>query len=221
MSKKDLHTASLAANDAVTDALFREAGIIRAYTWDELFDCMNAFNSSLLPEGDKVLIITDGGGAGVMASDAVGDMGMELADLSSEVHDKMRKDLPPIISVANPIDLTGSATSVEYLYALEQTIDDPNVDSITYIIIHTPPAINVYDLMAGLKPYAKTIKKTITFCAIGGKEADYIKEELEQMNFPFYPTPARSVYAIMKLNEYAEYLRAHGQKLPVIREIPK
>ena len=215
------HTASLAANDAVTDALFREAGIIRAYTWDELFDCMNAFNSSLLPEGDKVLIITDGGGAGVMASDAVGDMGMELADLSSEVHDKMRKDLPPIISVANPIDLTGSATSVEYLYALEQTIDDPNVDSITYIIIPTPPAINVYDLMAGLKPYAKTIKKTITFCAIGGKEADYIKEELEQMNFPFYPTPARSVYAIMKLNEYAEYLRAHGQKLPVIREIPK
>ncbi|MHA1354750.1 MAG: CoA-binding protein, partial [Candidatus Heimdallarchaeota archaeon] len=215
------HTASLAANDAVTDALFKEAGIIRTYTWDELFDCMNAFNSSLLPEGDNVLVITDGGGAGVMASDAIGEMGMELAELSPKVHEKMRADLPPIISVANPIDLTGSATSVEYLYALEQTIDDPNVDAITYIIIPTPPAINVYDLMEGLKPYAKTIKKTIVFCAIGGKEADYIKEELETMNFPFYPTPARSVYAIQKLLEYSEYLKAHGQKLPVLREVPK
>jgi len=107
------------------------------------------------------------------------------------------------------------------LYALEQTIDDPNVDAITYIIIPTPPAINVYDLMEGLKPYAKTIKKTIVFCAIGGKEADYIKEELETMNFPFYPTPARSVYAIQKLIEYSEYLKAHGQKLPVLREVPK
>ncbi|HUT81507.1 MAG TPA: CoA-binding protein [Candidatus Bathyarchaeia archaeon] len=215
------HTASLAANDAVTDSLFKEAGIVRTYTWDELFDCMNAFNSSLLPEGNRVLVITDGGGAGVMASDAIGERGLVLADLSPEIYEKMRNDLPPIISVANPIDLTGSATAKEYLYALEQTIDDPNVDAITYIIIPTPPAINVYDLMEGLKPYAKTMKKTITFCAIGGKEASYIKEKLEQMNFPFYPTPARSIYAIKKMTEYSEYLKAHGQKLPVLREIPK
>jgi len=215
------HTASLAANDAVTDALFKEVGIIRAYTWDELFDCMNAFNSSYLPKGRRVLIITDGGGAGVMASDAVGELGLELAELSPKVHEKMRKDLPPIISVANPIDLTGSATAKEYLYALEQTVDDPNVDSITYIIIPTPPAINVYELMEGLKPYAKSIKKTITFCAIGGKEAIYIREELEKMNFPFYPTPARAVYAIDKLTEYADYLQAHGTELPVLRATPE
>ncbi|MGC9778265.1 MAG: CoA-binding protein [Candidatus Heimdallarchaeota archaeon] len=215
------HTASLAANDAVTDALFKEAGIIRAYTWDELFDCMNAFNSTLLPDGNRVLIITDGGGAGVMASDVVGELEMELAELSTNIYKKMREDLPPIISVANPIDLTGSATAKEYLYALEQTIDDPNVDSITYIIIPTPPAINVKDLMEGLKPYAKTINKTITFCAIGGAEAVYIREELEQMNFAFYPTPYRSVYALKKLTEYADYLKDHGQKLPVLRETPK
>ncbi|NHJ40383.1 MAG: CoA-binding protein [Asgard group archaeon] len=219
------HTASLAANDTVTDALFREAGIIRAYTWDELFDCMNAFNSSLLPEGDNVLIITDGGGAGVMASDAVGELGLQLADLTQEVHDNIRNGLPAglrdIISIANPIDLTGSATAKEYLLSLEHSLKDPNVDSITYIIIPTPPAINVKDLMEGLKPYAKTISKTITFCAIGGAEAVYIREELEQMNFPFYPTPARSVYAIRKLTEYATYLKSHEEKLPVIREIPQ
>jgi acyl-CoA synthetase (NDP forming) len=219
------HTASLAANDAVTDALFKEAGIIRVYTWDELFDCMNAFNSSLLPLGDRVLIITDGGGAGVMASDAVGELGMELSELSQEIRDKIKEDLPrglrDIISVANPIDLTGSATAKEYLISLEHSLKDPNVDSITYIIIPTPPAINVKDLMEGLKPYAKRINKTITFCAIGGAEAVYIREELEQMNFPFYPTPARSVYAIKKLTEYAEFLEYYNQKLPVIREIPK
>jgi acyl-CoA synthetase (NDP forming) len=219
------HTASLAANDAVTDALFREAGIIRAYTWDELFDCMNAFNSSLLPEGDNVLIITDGGGAGVMASDAVGELGLQLADMTPEIHDKIKEDLPPglrdIISIANPIDLTGSATAKEYLISLEHSLKDPKVNSITYIIIPTPPAINVKDLMEGLKPYAKTINKTITFCAIGGAEAVYIREELERMNFPFYPTPARSVYAIDKLTEYAEFLRSHGEKLPVIRELPE
>jgi acyl-CoA synthetase (NDP forming) len=219
------HTASLAANDAVTDALFREAGIIRAYTWDELFDCMNAFNSSLLPEGDKVLIITDGGGAGVMASDAVGELGLQLADLTPEIHDKIKGDFPEglrdIISVANPIDLTGSATAYEYIISLKHSLQDANVDSITYIIIPTPPAIDVKELMESLKPYAKTINKTITFCAIGGAEAVYIREELEQMNFAFYPTPARSVYAIQKLTEYAEYLKSHGQKLPVIRKKPE
>ena len=133
----------------------------------------------------------------------------------------MKEDLPPYFSVANPIDLTGSATAKEYLYALEQTINDPAVDSITFIIIPTPPAINVKELMEGLKPYAKSINKTVTFCAIGGEEALYIREELEQMNFPFYPTPARSVYGIGILTEYADYLRTHGQELPVIRETPK
>ncbi len=215
------HTASLAANDAVTDALFKEAGIVRVYTWDELFDCMVAFNSSLLPEGNRVLIITDGGGAGVMASDCVGELGLELAEISPHIHAKMREDLPAFFSVENPIDLTGSATAKEYIYSLEQTKDDPNIDSITYIIIPTPPAINVKDLMEGLKPYAKTINKTITFCALGGAEAVYIREELEKMNFPFYPTPARAVYGIDKLTEYADYLRDHGVKLPIIREIPK
>ncbi len=215
------HTASLAANDDVTEALFKEAGIIRAYTWDNLFDCMKAFNSTLLPKGNQVLVITDGGGAGVMASDAIGLLGLELADLSPEIEKKMKEDLPPYFSVANPIDLTGSATAKEYLYALEQTINDPAVDSITFIIIPTPPAINVKELMEGLKPYAKSINKTVTFCAIGGEEALYIREELEQMNFPFYPTPARSVYGIGILTEYADYLRTHGQELPVIRETPK
>ncbi|MFW9923070.1 MAG: acetate--CoA ligase family protein [Candidatus Thorarchaeota archaeon] len=215
------HTASLAANDDVTDALFKEAGIVRAYTWDQLFDCMNAFNSSLLPEGDRVLVITDGGGAGVMASDAIGSLGLTLATLTPEIENKMKQDLPPFFSVSNPIDLTGSATAQEYIYALEQTIGDSAVDAITYIIIPTPPAIDVKALMEGLKPYAKTMNKTITFCAIGGAEAEYIKEELEQMNFPFYPTPHRSVYAIKKLTEYANYIRAHGQKLPIIRKIPK
>jgi acyl-CoA synthetase (NDP forming) len=75
--------------------------------------------------------------------------------------------------------------------------------------------------MEGLQPYAKKMNKTITFCAIGGAEAEYIREELEKMNFPFYPTPARSVYAIKKLTEYSLYLKSHGQKLPVIREVPK
>jgi len=215
------HTASLAANDAVTDALFREVGIIRVYTWDELFDCMVAFNSSLLPEGNRVLIITDGGGAGVMASDSVGELGLELAEISPAIHSKMKEELPAFFSVENPIDLTGSATAKEYIYTLKQTIDDPNIDSITYIIIPTPPAIDVKELMEGLKPFAKTINKTITFCALGGAEAIYIREELEQMNFPFYPTPARAVYGIDKLTEYADYLRDHGQKLPIIREIPK
>ncbi|MEA2071564.1 MAG: CoA-binding protein [Asgard group archaeon] len=215
------HTASLAANDDVTDALFREAGIIRVYTWDELFDCMNAFNGSYLPKGKRTLVITDGGGAGVMASDAIGLHNLELAKISPNIMKKMREDLPSYFSVSNPIDLTGSATAEQYLYALEKIAEDPAIDSITYIIIPTPPALNVKELMKGLKPFAKSINKTITFCAIGGAEADYIKEELEKMNFAFYPTPARSVYAIRKLTDYANYLRNHEAELPIIRKKPE
>jgi acetyl coenzyme A synthetase (ADP forming)-like protein len=213
------HTASLAANDDVTEALFKEAGIIRAYTWDDLFDCMLAFNGSVLPKGDRTLIITDGGGAGVMASDAIGLLDLELAELSSEVKSKMESDLPSYYSVANPIDLTGSATADQYIYALEQTINDPNIDSIVYIIIPTPPAVDVKALMDGIKPFEKKVKKAITFCAIGGKEADFIREELEKLQFPFYPTPARTVKAIRQLTDYANYLQDHNASFPKIREV--
>ncbi|TFF84993.1 hypothetical protein EU523_00690 [Candidatus Heimdallarchaeota archaeon] len=213
------HTASLAANDDVTEALFKEAGIIRAYTWDDLFDCMLAFNGSVLPKGDRTLIITDGGGAGVMASDAIGLLDLELAELSSEVKSKMESDLPSYYSVANPIDLTGSATADQYIYALEQTINDPNIDSIVYIIIPTPPAVDVKALMDGIKPFEKKVKKAITFCAIGGKEADFIREELEKLQFPFYPTPARTVKAIRQLTDYANYLQDHNAPFPKIREV--
>lgn len=204
------HTAALSANDVIVDDLLNDAGIIRVLTWDQLEDCVLVFGTQPLPLGNNVAIVTDGGGAGVMASDMVSDCGLTLAKFSAEVQKKLDDTFPSFYSTGNPIDITGSATAEDYRIALESVYDDPNVDSIVNICIPVIPDLDIEEYIKITKELAKRKEKPFVTALVGGEEADYATAELLKDDLPAFESPGRAVRALGMLTEYTKYLQKHG-----------
>ncbi len=204
------HTAALSSNDAIVDDLLEDAGIIRVITWDQLEDCVLAFGTQPLPLNDRVAIVTDGGGAGVMASDMVSDCNLKLAKFSDDIQKKLDETFPSFYATGNPIDLTGSATAEDYRIALEAIYDDPNVDSIVNLCIPVIPDLDINEYIEITKEIAKRDKKPFVTALVGGDEADHASKELMKEDIPVFPSPGRAVRALGMLTDYTKYLRKHG-----------
>ncbi|MCG3225687.1 MAG: CoA-binding protein [Candidatus Heimdallarchaeota archaeon] len=204
------HTAALSSNDAIVDDLLRDAGIIRVITWDQLEDCVLAFGTQPLPLGDRVAIITDGGGAGVMASDMVSDCNLKLAEFSPEIQNKLDQTFPSFYATENPVDITGSATAEDYRIALETVYDDPNVDSIVNLCVAVIPDLDIDEYINITKELAKRKEKPIATSLIGGEEAVFATKELLKEDIPVFDSPGRAVRALGMLSDYSKYLRKNG-----------
>ena len=133
------HTGALAGADIAYGAAFKRAGVIRAETFEGLFDLATALAMQPLPKGDRVAIITNAGGPGIMAADAVEHAGMEVTTLHPQIADDLREKLPAAASVGNPIDVLGDADPSRYALAVEAAQADPTVDAV--IVILTPQAM--------------------------------------------------------------------------------
>jgi acetyltransferase len=132
------HTGSLAGSEQAYEAAFRQAGVLRAHSLQDLFD--NALAFGYLPplKGDRIAIVTNAGGPGILATDALERAGLRLARFESECIRRLEHFLPDAASAANPIDVLGDARADRYRYAIEQVVGDPNVDGV--MIILTPQA---------------------------------------------------------------------------------
>ena len=130
------HTAALAANDVAVDALFRQTGVIRAETLDEMFDLAAALESQPLPSGRRVAIVTNAGGPGILCSDACEAGGLAVPELSAEVRTQLRTFLPAAASVSNPIDMIASARADSYRKTIETVLPSRDVDAL--IVIYIP-----------------------------------------------------------------------------------
>ena len=128
------HTGTLAGSEAAYDAAFKQCGIIRAGSVQDLFDFARAFARQPLLKGDSIAVITNAGGPGIMASDAVERAGLRLAALSTETKQKLQAQLPPAASVANPVDVLGDALADRYALAIEVVLADPNVDALMVVL---------------------------------------------------------------------------------------
>ncbi|MHA1687601.1 MAG: acetate--CoA ligase family protein [Candidatus Heimdallarchaeaceae archaeon] len=204
------HTAALASNEAVVGDLLKEVGIIRVITWDELQDSVLVFGTQPLPKGDRVAIVTDGGGAGVMAADMVSDCNLKLAKFSPETQKRLDETFPAFYSTSNPIDLTGSATAEDYKIALEAVYDDPNVDSIVNIVIPCIPDLDIHEIIDATKKMAKIKKKPFVTALIGGEEADFATAELLKEDIAVFSSPGKAVRALGMLTDYSRYLQRNG-----------
>ena len=129
------HTGSLAGSDLATAALLEQSGVIREISLKNLFATANAFSTCPIPKGKRVAVITNSGGPGIMATDAVIDQGLEMAKLTEESKDKMRSYLSAVASVKNPVDMIASASLEHYIKSLEIILDDPNVDMVIVIYL--------------------------------------------------------------------------------------
>lgn len=129
------HTGSLAGADKAADALLKQSGVIREFSLKSLFDTAKVFSNCPIPKGNRVAIITNSGGPGIMATDAICEHGMQMAQITDETRNTLKSFLPAAASVKNPIDMIASAPIEHYKQTLETVIADENVDMIMVIYL--------------------------------------------------------------------------------------
>jgi len=140
------HTAALAGSDAAVEALFHQAGVLRARTLEELVDAAALLSSQPLPNGPRVAVITNAGGLGILCADACEAHGLELPALDQRTRSLLAKAVPDEASLANPVDLLGSATGQTYEAVIGPVLSDPNVDAL--VVIFVPPVVAGADEVA-------------------------------------------------------------------------
>jgi len=202
------HTGSVAGRDEIYDAAFKQSGIIRAYGPQDLFDVARAMANQPLPKGDRVAIVTNGGGFGVIATDAVDGYGLKMADFSEKTKRYLKEHLPQIVSKHNPVDLVGDADAERYRLAIDALLEDPNVDEIVVIILFQTPNLQP-DIVGVLAAASDKRQKPILVCTTGGDFAELHTRMLERAGVQVYPSPRRVVRVMATLLEY----RKHREEL--------
>ena len=206
------HTGALAGMDAVYDAAFDRAGILRAYDLDEIFDAVETLAMRPHIGGDRLAIVTNGGGVGVLATDALIGQGGELAQVSDSVLVKLNAVLPPTWSHGNPIDIIGDADGARYTAALEALIGAPEIDAV--LVLNCPTAVasglDGANAVIGAAPH---IGKPILTNWLGAQPAEQARRMFDAANIPTYDTPEKAVRGFMHMVRYRR-----GQD--VLMEVP-
>ncbi len=201
------HTGALAGEDVIYDAAFERAGLERVFEIGEIFDCAELLGRHKIPKGERLGILTNAGGPGVMASDALIASGGALASLSAETKAKLDENLPPQWSHRNPVDVLGDAKSKLVAKAARIMIEDPGLDAL--LVIVTPQAMtNPTAIAREIGEIAAGTTKPILGAWLGGLS---MKEGLKILNdagIPSYATPEQAVKAFMNLVSYSRNLGA-------------
>lgn len=204
------HTGALAGIDAVYDAAFDRAGILRAYDLDEIFDAVETLAHKPRIEGDRLAILTNGGGVGVLATDALIAQGGELAALSAETLAKLNAVLPPTWSHGNPIDVIGDADAARYEAAISALSDTKEADAL--LVLNCPVAVASSLDAARAVAGAKT-KIPVLANWLGSRSAAETREVFDTAGVPAYDTPEKAVRGFMHMVRYHRAQQA-------LREVP-
>ncbi|MGA2330649.1 MAG: GNAT family N-acetyltransferase [Syntrophales bacterium] len=219
------HTGAMMSADIVSDALFRQAGMIRCDTLEELFNTATFLANQPLPKGNKVAVLTNGGGAGIMAVDALSAKGFQFPILSEKTRDELKSFLPPKASYLNPIDTTAAVSPDQYQRALKLLLEE-DIDAV--VVIYIPPMQELFDSMAvAIGQFAPEYrKKGIPIMAsflgfeqtkgertlIGSSTEGYI---------PIYTFPEATAFALARAYEYYDHLRQSTGEIPKFDDIDK
>jgi acetyltransferase len=195
------HTGSLAGSEAAYKAAFRQAGIIRATSMEALFDYARAFAYQPLLQGNYVGIVTNAGGPGILATDALERAGLTIPRLSSETVEVLTDCLPGAASVANPVDVLGDALADRYEQAIRMMLKDPRVDGL--IVIVTPQAMTEIEETAhAVGRMAQESDKPVLGCFMGEARIQAGIDVLWQYGVPNYPYPERAANALAAMRDY-------------------
>ena len=197
------HTGAIAGSQRAYEAGLEKAGAIRVDSTEALFDTGAILAGGALPDTGGVAVVTNAGGPGVLATDAIGDSSAELASLDGETRDRLADVLPETANVHNPVDVIGDAPAERFRDALEVVLSDPNVGSA--VVIACPSAVLSFDALA------KTLSEVrherdlpLAVCLMGDSSVEGPTETLSETNTPTYFDPARAVGALDSLYRYRE-----------------
>ncbi len=214
------HTGALAGSDEIYNAFFMQAGVIRVDSLEELFDCGIAFSSQPATRSNRVAIITNAGGPGIVATDAIVKSGAVLSNLENKTKERLSKVLPPTASVENPVDVIGDAKEDRYEAAIKYVLEDTSVDGA--VIICTPT------VFTDLEAIAKTIRDTVprygkpvTVSFMGTEDIEKASKILEEAGIPNYLFPEVAAKVLAKLCEYGWWIRRPLTEIKKYEDVDK
>jgi len=207
------HTGTLAGSDRAYEAAFKQTGVIRARSVQELFDFASAFARQPIPESDRVAVVTNAGGPGIMCTDALEQMGLCLASLTEATRQKLSEHLPAAASVLNPIDVLGDALADRYELAVEAAANDPNVGAV--IVILTPQFMTEIEKTAeAVVRVSQRSDKPILGCFMGEANVGPGIEILNKGGVPNYQVPERAAAALAAMWSYRQWLEQPEDEVP-------
>jgi acetyltransferase len=216
------HTGALAGSDAVYDAAFRRAGVLRVSDLRELFDCAETLGRIGSPAGKRLAILTNGGGIGVLAVDRLAELGGVPASISPATRAQLDAVLPPTWSGANPVDIIGDADAARYAAALEILLADPGNDAILVMNVQTAIASAetiAAAVMQAAAAYGQTHRgfaKPVLAVWVGADPATVA--QLSSAGIPNYPTGGDAVHGFMHMVQHRELVEALAQVPPAMPE---
>jgi acetate---CoA ligase (ADP-forming) len=200
------HTAALAGSEEAVDALFRQAGVTRAETAQELVDVAALLGAHPLPRGGRVAIVTNAGGLGILCTDACESAGLEIPELTAETRAGLAELLPPEASLSNPVDMLGSASAESYRRVLPVVHEDPEIDAVIALFVPaaTVSAEDVSEVLSGVDEGEKPVIPVV------------LASETPSGSFPYPESAAR---ALGRAVERAEWLRRPAGAIPDLEGI--
>lgn len=195
------HTASLVGADDVFDAAVSRVGVVRVQTVTQLFTAARALSCGFKPTGNRLAIVTNGGGPGVMAVDRAADLGLNIATLSDSTIEYLNEHLPPNWPHANPVDIIGDAQADRYHHAVKACLEDDNVDGVLAIL--TPQAMTKpLESAQALIELANTHRKPLLTCWMGETQVASSREAFTKAHRPHFRTPEPAVEVFSHLSAY-------------------
>jgi len=209
------HTGSLAGADIAYGAAFQRAGVLRADDFESLFDIGKALAMQPLPRGNRVAVITNAGGPGIIAADALERQGLVVARLQPETEARIRDSLPRSAATGNPIDVLGDAPPERYVTSLEAVLQDEGVDAV--LVILTPQAMSQPRKTARAIIETDRAGKPVLAAFMGGRDVGPARSEFLFHDLPDFTAPERAVVALRKMCDYAAW-RARPPRL--VKRLP-
>ncbi len=189
------HTGALAASDTAFDAAFEKAGVLRAETAEQMFDWARALGNCPLPKGNRIGILTNAGGPGVIAADSLEREGLALAHLSDSTLKALSATLPAAANIHNPVDMLASASPEQYAECLNILLKDKGVDAVM-VILPPPPMFQAEEVAEAVNEVIGKLEKPVVVALLGSTLVEGASNEFREMSVPTYPFPERAASAL-------------------------
>ncbi len=214
------HTGALASSDEVYDSLFHQCGVLRVETFEEMFDYARAFANQPLPKSNRMAIVTNAGGPGIMAVDACIRHGLQLSSFDEKTTSALKAGLPQTANINNPVDVIGDAREDRYKVALEAVLADENVDGV--IVISTLQAMtSIKEISEVIGDITAKHQVPVLVCYMGVTDISDALKILDERHIPHYKFPEAAARAMASMAEYSHWLTRKRTEVVAFTDVDK
>ncbi len=214
------HTGALANPEYIMDGYLKQCGILRMDSVEEMFDAARALAAQPLPKGKKIAVVTNAGGPGILASDALEQQGLKLATFDPSTIERLRGLLPEEAAYRNPVDMIASATHETYRETLQVVLQDPNVDAVLLIIVKPPVDTTPALIAEHLESVLKNSDKTVLVVLMARRDETAGVEIFKRLKLPLFSYPESAAKALGTMVDYGEIRRQLEESRGERRELP-